>query len=393
MLPSKLTTGFHQRSIAVRLMSLVLYTLLPVAMLMAWFFNHDLDLSRQAAYANVTSTAHGVAAQIDATLLDHELLLKALALDARAQNLHKADRFDFKHVLRTHSLVVAVGVRDLAGRNIYATGQPLPDRVFQESNWGRLALNAQEFYVSDIQPAHGKQGWSVYLTYPIRDARGARTGLVYAEMDLAAWSIRVMAGVSQNIAVPVIDRNDRILMRSGEPEAFIGKTMPKNVADSMRDKVDKTFVASDVSGIPRLFAVLTQPKSGWRVFAGVPQREVFAETIADRKIIILVGLSTLIFSLGFGWFRAATIRRPIAQLESDVARMMGDHQYRSSIRGPLEVEKVAFGLNTLLDQLECQYRDRLALTEHYASMLKNAREVIFLVDAEGRIVEALSNEV
>ncbi len=388
MLFARLLAAYQRRSIRTRLLWLVLVTSLPLFAATAWYIHHEGEMAREASFSKVSLIVRGVETHLNEIMSSHALLLKSVVQEFGRSPPTISKNYSPTQTLRLHEMVRAIGVRDRMGRAVYATTKPVPDSVFLDSQWGRQALKSDDIVISGLEPSHEKAGWSFYMTYPVRDAAGQRTGFAYLELDLAQLNQVVMKNIPGNIIMPVVDSADRVLLRSAQPESFIGTPTPQSIATAVLGKANETFVTQDVMGVPRQYAVATMPVSGWRVFAGQTVEEALGEISSRRNIAIGAGAFIFLLSMSFGWYRSRSISGPIALLAADVRRMAADERVRTQVRGPRELEEAGTALNGLLDQLNRQSQEREAFARHYVTLLKNAREVIFLIDGQGRVVDA-----
>ena len=152
------------------------------------------------------------------------------------------------------------------------------------------------------------------LTYPVRDAHGKRSGFVNLALDLLALNQRLLASVPKNATVAVVDHEERFMLRSIDPEQWIGRIVggQKQSAQVMeRFRNEGFFSAPGSDDVQRLYAVVKIPGPGWRVMAGLPEDEVLAPARALLIRSIAIGFVALLFVLTLAWWLADIIARPI----------------------------------------------------------------------------------
>ena len=226
---TRLFAAFQHRSIRLRLLWLTFVTSLPLYVAIAWYIHHEIEMARQATFSKVTLMVRGVETHLNEILASHIILIKGVAHEFEGNPPATTQTYNPLQTIRLLNLVRAIGVRDMAGRALYTTATTLPDSVFLDSQWGKLALESDDVVISGLEPGHDRLGWSIYMTYPVKDAGGARTGFVYLEIDLALLNERVMKNIPNNILMPVVDAADHVLLRSAKPEVFIGTQVPERI--------------------------------------------------------------------------------------------------------------------------------------------------------------------
>lgn len=383
-------SDFHRLSVRAQLLALVLLVLIPAVLLVGWHVAMDAQQARQTAYARVRLVAETVAGDLDLTLRDYEELLRIVAAEYRGNPPVRAPRFDPEQFVRNRPQAANLGVRDLHANNIYShQPNPTPPDAALKFPWVEQGLRSETFAAGDAFLGRLSGRWVTVLTYPVRDADGKRSGFVNLSLDLAALNERVMGSVPKDAIVPVFDREDRFLLRSADPAAWIGKPMPAAQAATVRGMGEGFIAAPDLSGISRVYAVVTMPRTGWRVFAGLPEDEVFAGYRASLRYSIAIGLVALLLLLLLARQISLAILRPIRELAEAAGKVAaGDDAARAGISGPPEIRQVAQQFNQMLDALKRQREERAALSRHIETLFKQARDIILLMDPAGNIVEA-----
>ncbi len=377
------------KSIQGRLVGLILVIMLPMAALWAWYVRVEVAQAQVDAYAQVNLAVDNVASNIALTLEGYEKLLAMMAKEYEGSPPRQAARFNPAQFLRLHDAVLTVGVRDLSAQNIYAsTPAPLSPAAVAATDWGARGMHEDRPTINGAFFGPNLKRWVTVLTHPVHDAQGRHTGFVYMALDLEKFNQHVLNAMPAKIIVPVIDQNNRILMRSLDPQQWIGKSLPQGIAQTIQGMQQGNFVSVDLQGVQRFYALKTLPESGWRIAAGVTQAEALSAAQNRVGTAIALGLLTLLSMLAMAWWRASTIAKPIQALATSVHRIRQEPNHRTFAEGPVELQQVAQQINSLLDQIDKQQQERLALSSHYASIIANARDIIFLFDSEGFVVEA-----
>ena len=397
-----MSSWFERLPIRTRIIVLVLTILLPVAAILAWFLAADLTHAREAAHAKVRILAIDTAANLDRFLRQNEAILGRLA----ARPLVKAldpDHCDpiFADYLSLHSEFRTLGLRDRQA-NIVCSFLPRPpdaDRL-AKFPWIAEALRSEGFAVTDAVLGGQSGRWISVLTHPVRDDTGARTGMLALTVDLLSLNQQLLASTPKNAIVSVVDRERAIVLRSADAESFIGKRPNPNEPDPLGGQHEGFLSSTGRDGVPRLVAFVTIPGVEWRVVAGLPEAEVFAEYNATLRRTVGIGLGVLLMALGLAWRLSAAITKPIADLARTAAGVAaGDTAARAKIAGSAEIESVAHQFNRMLDardrseaalhQSENRYRTLIDWSPEAISVHRDGK-LLFVNQAAVELVGATS---
>lgn len=384
------TSGLQRLSIRARLLVLVLAILLPAVGFFLWFLDHASDKAREAAYIEVKLVADNLASGLAQSLQGNKDVLQFVATEFRGNSSLAAPNFDPAQLMRMHPELVNIGVRDLQANNLYSyLPHPTPAADAIRFPWVQAGLNSEAVVVGNAfrGPLSGR--WVTVLTQPVRGEDGRRHGLAYLSLDLLTLNQRTFQAMPAGVLATVLDPDFRILLRSAEPEQWMGTRLAPALAAIYGDRSEGYQRAPDIAGIPHLWAFVSVPGSGWRVSVGMAEDAVLGPARALIYRGGALGGVLLLLLLGLAWRIAAGISGPVVALEQAAAAIAGgDREVRASGDGPREVAAVAQQFNLMLDTLDRQRVEREALSSHYGTLLKSARDIVLLMDREGRIIEA-----
>ncbi|CAD5372980.1 putative Histidine kinase [Rubrivivax sp. A210] len=354
-------------SIRFRLLALIVVVAAPVAALYAWYLHDSARVAHSVAGERVKLVATSVAAKLEAVLEEADRVLEAVAADIDAVRPGQELRFDVQQFLRIHPRFVDLVVRDAAGRAVLAgtpqraPARPLPD----EAAPGAADAAARAGFTASgplFDAASGR--WVSVLARPLHDAAGRRAGSVNLLLDLRELNQRLMREVPPYAVVPVFDTENRFLFRSLDAEAWIGKALPAPQAASISGRTEGSFEALDIAGVPRIYALVTLPRTGWRVAAGADRAQSLALARAQADRSIAFGLVALAAMLGAGLWLAGAIAQPVLRLAAVAAAVArGDRTVRADEAGPAEVAEVAREFNRMLAIAGQSQRELLAQVE------------------------------
>ena len=252
----------HLRSVRGRLFLLVAAVALPALLLAVLIIAEAYRNQRAYAYTQLLSTAHAFAGTVDAEVENADGMLKLIAasLDSRA-----GKSSGLEPVLR-HALVGDDRwflLADAHGHVIFNTHQPpgavLPDRKFDDSV--ERAVRTRKRSVSDMSSDQGmNSAIHVVEAWP---ASGPMQYVLSVGLRPAglARAIDINQYASSGIAA-VIDRRGKILARSLNAEAMVGKSVPADFFRRMSTDPEGVFETQSVEGVPVLSAYC-RTNAGW----------------------------------------------------------------------------------------------------------------------------------
>ena len=287
--------------IRAQLLALVLAVALPAAGLVGYLIY---DTEREAiaqAEARVHDIAGRIAQNLALFLRDQEALLARIAERPLVQALNPESCDPVIHeYVGLHPEFTTLALRDLNGAAI-CSHFPLPLAAGRVAAfpWFQEGVTSPGFRASDAFLGQQTGRWVSVLTQPVRDAAGSVRGLLVLPVDLARLQARIVGTPTEGVIAGVLDREGLFLMRTMEPDEWIGRPgrLPGLPEAFWREREGFVTVRG-VDGVARLYAFTTLADAGWRGFAGLPVDTVFA---ADRRrfaISALIGLAALLAAGG-----------------------------------------------------------------------------------------------
>jgi len=341
-------------SIRLWLMLLVLAVVLPFAGILAWYLASEEGEAREAAYARVKVLVDVTVARLTLTLRENEQLMAHLAQRPRVKALDPGHCDPFiKEFVGLHEAATALVVRDSAGDLICSFltgGTPIRRLDAKTFPWFQKAVGNGSFRASDATLSYTNSRWLSVLTYPVRDAHGTLAGLLALPLDLLKVNAVVMEAIPANSLVVVLDGDDRILLRSIEPAAWIGKIIPLGPRSAIHGMREGFVTTRGADGVERMYALVTIPGTGWRVAAGIPTDAALANYRTLRDEGLLLGFFVVFLVLTLAWRVASAVIAPVQSLaRTSAAVAAGETAARAALTGPGEVQSVARQFNRMLD--------------------------------------------
>jgi len=326
-------------SIRAWLILLVLAFVLPLGTLFIQHLIVDEEAARVAAYANVQELARSTAAGLELTLRDHEAALSLIASEFRDNPPVRARRFQPAQFLDMHPQVIHLAVHDLHAKNILSyLSSPESAEIAVQFPWCRQTLRAETFTAGNAFYGRQSGRWVSVWCYPVYGDDGVRTGFVSASIDLLRLNARLLTvpAIPNGLSVAVLDREGKFLMRSIEPEKWIGQPDP-DVSHGVKDP-------------EKIVAFVTLPDTGWRVVASVPEAQAMAGYRARRDQGLALGLAIVLLVTALAWRIASAIVNPIRALAEAAAKgRQGGSLVRVVPSGPSEIEFVGRQFNSMQD--------------------------------------------
>lgn len=381
---------YHRRlSIRIQMLLLIAAIAIPIIAVVVWFVSNEIRDERADAFDRIKHANAIVASRIGQILTDHEVLLRLAATEYRGSTPTKTPGFNAEQFLRMHPQIINIGVRDLAANNIHSyRGSPKPPEEALKFPWVQRGITSDSFEVGDAFLGNLTGRWVSVMTHPVTDNTGKRTGFISLSIDLLTLNERIKIGLPSGFLLTVMDSEFNFLMRSENPEEWIGKPLKPELANLYRGNNAGFLKAPNVAGIPYLWSFTKVPGSNWVVSVGVPEDVALAPVQAIITKTIVIGMLLLVIMVAVAQILADLISRPILKLaEAAFQISKGNRTFRAVDSGPAEVSSVIGQFNSMLDSLEQQRSARDALAGHYATLIKAARDIILLLDDQGRIVE------
>ena len=307
-------------------------------------------------------TAAIVARSLDATIIDAHTLLNSLRRlvdpaaspernDVLLQTLYRETAVRYLNIFLVDSLGRSIGAAKLPtdGRVRVALG---PRAYFQD------ALRSKQFTVGvPVRTAlYAESPWILpFITPILHPASGRVRAMVGAAVFLDSLeAMRVARSLPPGSILSVIDSADRIVLRSKDADAWIGKVFPEEPRPSVvhAPLAWGTFVTSSIDSVERLFGAQAATQIPWRVYVGIPTAYAFGASRTQFTQDVLLGLMFSLTVAALGYWIVARFVAPIESLTRDArAVSTGDMAHRSAIDSNDEVGTLARTFNAMADAI------------------------------------------
>jgi diguanylate cyclase (GGDEF)-like protein len=342
----------HGPTIRAQLLILALAAIVPVAGAVIYAIVDASRASLAQAEGQVRNLAAITANEVQARLAENEQLLSRLAQRplVRAVNPRRCDPF-LTEFAKINPEYTNLAIRDVQGNSVCSLLAIPPASVAVMFPWFQEGIRSSGFVAGDAILGGASKRWFSALTYPLRDDRGEVIGLLAMGLDLMKLQGRVLPTAPRDVVVSVIDRQGKFLMRSEDPEAWVGTSVRNldNVKEARRH-AEGSYRVTGVDGVPRYFAYRTIAGAGWLVSVGIPEDALLAPFKRKVWIAAAVVAATLLVALVLVRRMAAAIAKPVRDLEAATAKVSaGDLQARAPVGGPAEIANVAREFNRMVE--------------------------------------------
>ena len=339
-------------TIRVQLLVLALATIVPVAGAVIYAIVDASRTSVAQAEREIDNLAATAVNNVATRLAENEQLLSRLAQRplVKAIDPRRCDPF-VAEFARLHPDYVNLAVRDARGNAICSLLPIPPASVVIKFPWVQQVLRGGGLVAGDAVQDRVVGRWFSALLYPVRNDHGEVIGFLAMGIDLLRLQQRILPALPKDVVVSVIDRQQTFLIRSENPEQWIGRRVanPETVKEAQRH-AGGSYRVRGVEGISRYFAYRTIPEVGWLVSVGIPEDALLAPFRRQLWTALAIVLGTLVLALVLARRIAAAIAKPVHDLEAATAKVSaGDLRARAPVGGPAEIANVAREFNRMVE--------------------------------------------
>jgi GAF domain-containing protein len=362
-------------TIRTKLTALVLAALLPLVAGAGLKFWHDLSVERAKVQSEMLELAQYLSRQFDEILTGQIENLEAIGSVRRLDRLEDEDlaaaaaRVQVQHPFVHRFLVIRPDGIVTASSEIHA---PHATLVFGDQALVGASLRDGEVKVGAAQASAAGGQLIVPLVVPVTDHRGARSGVVAAEIDLRRLSAFVdSVGLARGTTAAIVSTDGIVLARSGGAVRRLGRpfgTKPQARALIQRGGGISEWRWDD--GIVSLAGAAPMSKAPWIVVTAAPSAEAYGPAVS-RLLGNLLGLGavTLIAVLG-AWLISRRMNRSVLALMAGARGLAAGEGRPIVVPTRDELAELAVQFNYAMDErrraqagVEARQRRLRALTE------------------------------
>jgi PAS domain S-box-containing protein len=384
----------HRYSIRQCLLAFGVAILTPgliLAAVLLWQFTSS-ERSRYEQEAR--DTAQRIVAAVDRELVGLQAAAQALATSASLlDGSYEAFQQQALATLRSWARSpdqpndYAIVVRDVTGQQVANTrlpwGSPLPKGANLQID--QDVIRTKQPVIQDLFTGATAGRPIISIRVPVqKDGEVTHVLSVAVEPKRFAEVLQAQALPSSWIAT-VTDRADRVVARSHQHEAFLGKSAPAEFRNTVRGD-QGIWQGRNLEGAKVMGAYARSGLSGWQAFVGVPAK--IAQGPLRQSVWTLVVLGAVLFTLAFPlavWF-GRRIASPVAAVSRAAQRLGRGEAVSMLATGLVEIDQVGGELAAASTELQTRESALRQSESRLRATHENAAVGIVEVDQEGRFV-------
>ena len=361
-----MSLNYRRLSVRAYLYILVFAVFLPTVGVFTWHVFQELQAARNDASEKVRFLADEASGALGSIIRDNELVLNRLAARPliRALDPKKCDPI-LPDYVSLHPEFATLALRD-SHANIICTllNNPPSAEQVRQTSWFQEGTRTGKFTLGDATLNLRVKRWVSISAAPVQGSQNGQAGFVFFSLDLLKLGQQIFRAVPKNAIVEVIDRQGNFLLRSVDPERWIGQGLDTADLDKVKSQQEGYFSSTGNDGRARQVAFVTVPGTQWRVLARLPEDEMFAAAWERSIHSIEIGIPALALVLAFAFWIGSSIVNPIRELARATERITrGESSARAPVAGPAEVAAVAQQFNHMLDVRERAEAEHVSLEE------------------------------
>jgi signal transduction histidine kinase len=374
------------------LLVLVIGVLLPVvvfAAILLWRLSVE---NRAVAEQRLTATANDMAASIDRELTS---VTRALTALAQSERLERGDLGGFyneaQRVLRVQQNWDAVLLLDLSGNIIVDTSQAFdgPAHKVVDTKSYQQVLQSHEPAIGLMRQAAG--GWKVPVRVPVIYDGQLKYVLT---VTILPSSISRMLGMSQSVinewTRSVIDADYTVIVRTRDPEAYIGKAASPRFREAVRNHPQGVEATTTLDGMDVYTAYSRAPVSGWTAIVAVPRQVLDGPLRESMYGLAAAGAGALLISAFGAQVLSRRVKQGMGQAADAAAMLLRGDRPEANQSAITEVALLHDALVRAADLLVARERER---AENLQRALDAQKEAAAANSTKDQFLAVLSHEL
>jgi len=389
-------------TIRTQLFVLLLATITPLLLFVAYNIKQQRDLARENALHDTLIHARIISARVDNHLENIDSVLRsASALIVRDLSAIKIN--DEK--LRALYSGLPAYVRDIwvmtpDGKPINSIKVPPEDRGkfnFSDRKYFQDGLTRKELVIDDpiLSRISGKH--ILVASRPIIGDNGSVLAVIALSTELEIFrEIFVTRVLAPGAVTTLLNQDCLILARSVDPQKWICSNLGGNPVFNL-SQAAREYSTESVSadGVLRISGLVTTRLLGWVVYVGIPTQVALAQSTADLRRLFAIVLFALFAATLLALLFARRITRPIDAIVASVRKVVdGKTDTRIAVTGTgtTEIANVAGQFNHMLDSLD-QANRLLSGQKAILEGISAGRSLPESLDAICRLIEQESSDM
>ncbi|MEP6619478.1 MAG: ATP-binding protein [bacterium] len=356
-------------SIQLRLVALVVAAALPPVL----FSMVQVRAASKEARERAEQVALQLARRITTRVDDHLSVVEASLLtlsqivrtDANGQASNDALLTSVSNQLgpRFRQVLVADTLGRTIGLSNAAPGFNRPN--VGDRKYFRDALTSPTIVVGEVVMGRISHEYTIGIGRVVLGRDGRPRGVVAASTTLEQLRLLLIPlDLPPGAVITLIDEHGIVLARSIEGKKWVSKDVSSlpSIRATMAEG-EGVRELSGIDGVTRLSGYATAARVPWHVYVGIPNEIALAQVNERNTRALLLGLASLIASIGLAWLLARRIAGPVIALTSDAnAFAAGELAHRSNVNVGGELGQLAATFNRMAFALQ-RRRNELSESE------------------------------
>jgi len=347
-------------TIRAQLLTLVLVTIAPFLLLVAFNILEHRERAREEALHDASFVARLISARVEDHLRGIDTLLATAGVLVGA-DLSAVDANDEKLKALQSSVprhFSGISVLSTDGRMLNSSTAPRAEREqldFSDRDYFQGAMAQRNLVLGKTVVSRTSGKWIVVAARPLLAADGSVRAVVSASILLETFQeLLAQTVLPPGSLMTVLDGEGTILARSVDPLRWIGTNVSAspNIQSVRKDgEFSGETIAAD--GAARLAGYATVSAVPWIVYVGIPGSVVLER--ARRELTQLSGLALCValFAGLLAYLLAREITRPVEAIAESAKRAAaGTMNFQVPATGATEIVNVASQFNRMLESLE-----------------------------------------
>ena len=358
--PATLSATRRGFSIRMLLLALVVAAALPPVVFSVIQVRRADSQARRNAEQVALQLAQRIATRIDDHVSVVDALLITLSRVVRIDSSERAFNNGFlASVSRDLSKVrfLNLTVADSAGQVVGLSNSPRSGALLSvaDRKYFREAVATRGLGIGEPMIGRVNGQYAIGIARAVLAPDGHVRGVVLASTMLAQLrALLIPANLPAEAVVTLLDERGVVLARTQGGASWQGRDI--SALSSTRETLAAREGVKEVvgvDGVVRLSGFATATRVPWHVFVGIPKAVVLQSVQAQVQEAILLGLASLLLSLGLAGLLARRISGPVLALTADAdAFASGDLSHRSRVVAEGELGQLVETFNRMAAALE-----------------------------------------
>ncbi|MFM8322481.1 MAG: histidine kinase [Chloroflexota bacterium] len=352
-------------SIRYQLTLVVLAATLPMMIFVGLFANQQRQAERVEIEKQMLFSAKTAAMGYDSLVLNARQTLQAAAGLSSLQTGELATcGAELDGLRRQFPIYLGISVNSPQGKVLCSSPRLPPGMNGKQDDqeWFSRAVQQQDFSVGSYTIGPVSHKGNLTFGYPVYDGSGQLQYVLGLGVDIEAINTSASRlALPEGSALRLSDRSGRIILRSPDPERYVGRIYPEfEILGLVENQPEGVAVATGLDRQPRIYGYTTLPSDPHRqlvLAVGIPTGQAY-QSINRSLVSNLVAIASLgLLGMALSWvITERYILRPASILTQASRRLTaGDLNARAGLgRGAGEIYELGQDFDQMAESLQQQ---------------------------------------